>query len=134
MPFLRKADLLNTILNEITLAAPLDWRKVVYYTERLRNEHGELRNAVISECWFGDKMFKVNSSRGPVLKSSIELFDAVDELYECDENTKDQWFGLGISLTSDGKYLTKFYYEGTPLLNKNTIDYTQRVDALAEMN
>ncbi len=33
MPFLRKADLLNTILNEITLAAPLDWRKVIYYTE-----------------------------------------------------------------------------------------------------
>ena len=53
MNFLKRAELVNIIVNEIIYAAPANWSKIVYYTERLRDKKIGLRNKDIARCWLG---------------------------------------------------------------------------------
>lgn len=131
MSFLERAELVNVVIDEIVYVAPTNWVKIIYYTERLRDRVIGIRNKDVARCWIGKEMIPYNNSKGSPLKSSMELFDAVDSLYKESENTKEQWCGLGIVLTSDGKYSTRFYYEGTPLLDNNPDEYRKRLDDLA---
>ncbi|MDV7561195.1 hypothetical protein R4670_17970 [Acinetobacter baumannii] len=133
MNFLKKAELVNIIVNEIIYVAPANWSKIVYYTERLRDEKIGLRNKDVARCWLGNEKIPYNNSKGPPLKSSVELFDAVDELFFDSEKNKEIWSGLGVVINQNGKYITHFYYEDTPLLDNEDEEYRARLDALAEM-
>lgn len=133
MSFLKKSEFLNVIVQELAYAAPKDWSKIVYYTERLHDVEIGLRNASISKCWIGEDKKLYDTSKGPALSISVELYDAIDELYKLTEGTNDQWHGLGIVFTNNGKYLRKFYYEGTPLIDNVLEKYTLRLKALLEM-
>lgn len=133
MNFLKKAELVNIIVNEIIYVAPANWSKIVYYTERLRDEKIGLRNKNIARCWLGSEKIPYNNSKGPPLKSSVELFDAVDELFVDSEKNKEIWSGFGVVINQNGKYITHFYYQDTPLLDNKDEEYRARLDALAEM-
>jgi len=133
MNFLKKSELLNIFVNEIIYSAPANWSKIVYYTERLRDEEIGLRNKDIARCWLGNEKIPHNNSKGPPLRSSVELFDAVDELFIDSEKNKDIWTGFGVVINHNGKYITNFYYQDTPLLDNKDEEYRARLDALAEM-
>ncbi|NUF35953.1 hypothetical protein HUN19_18385, partial [Acinetobacter oleivorans] len=81
-------------MNEIIYSVPANWSKIVYYTERLRDEEIGLRNKDIARCWLGNEKIPHNNSKGPSLRSSVELFDAVDELFIDSEKNKDIWTGF----------------------------------------
>lgn len=134
MNFLKKAELVNIIVNEIIYSAPVNWSKIVYYTKRLRDEEIGLRNKDIARCWLGNEKIPHNNSKGPPLRSSVELFDAVDELFIDSETNKDIWTGFSVVVNKDGKYITQFYYKDTPLLDNKTDECTAKLDALSEMN
>jgi hypothetical protein len=135
LSFLKKSECLNIIVQELAYAAPTEnWKKIVYYTERLRDIEIGLRDASIGKCWVGQDEKLYDTSKGPALTISVELDDAIDELYKLTEGSNDQWHGLGIVLTNNGKYLSKFYYEGTPLIDNVLEKYTLRLKALSDMS
>ena len=61
--FLKKSELLNIIAQELAYVAPVSWKRIVYYTERLPDLEIGLRNASISKCWVGveEKLFVVKT-------------------------------------------------------------------------
>jgi len=134
MNFLKRTQLVNVILNEIIYVAPINWSKIVYYTERLRDEKIGLRNKDIARCWLGNEKIPHNNYKGPPLKSSVELFDAIDALFVDSEENAEVWNGFGVAIDQNGKYITQFYYGDTPLLDNKTDEYRERLNALAEMN
>ncbi|KCX65352.1 hypothetical protein J567_4547, partial [Acinetobacter baumannii 754286] len=85
-------------------SAPANWTKIVYYTERLRDIEIGLRNKDIARCWLGSEKIPHNNSKGPPLRSSVELFDAVDELFIDSEKNKEIWSGFGVVINNNGKY------------------------------
>lgn len=133
MNFLKKAELVNIVVSEIIYSAPANWTKIVYYTERLRDIEIGLRNKDIARCWLGSEKIPHNNSKEPPLRSSVELFDAVDELFIDSEKNKEIWSGFGVVINNNGKYTTNFYYQDTPLLDNKDEEYRARLDALAEM-
>jgi len=133
MDFLKKGELVNIIVNEIIYVAPANWSKIVYYTERLRDMEIGLRNASISKCWVGQDEKLYDASNGPALSISVELDDAIDELFIDSEKNKEIWNGFGVVINHNGKYITHFYYQDTPLLDNKDEEYTARLDTLAEM-
>lgn len=134
MNFLKRAQLVNVIVNEIIYVAPVNWSKIVYYTERLRDEKIGLRNKTIERCWLGNEKIPHNNSKGPPLKSSVELFEAVDALFVYSEEIAEIWSGFGVAIDQNGKYITRFYYGDTPLLDNRADQYREKLDALADMN
>ncbi len=134
MNFLKRAELVNIIVNEIIYAAPANWSKIVYYTERLRDKKIGLRNKDIARCWLGSEKIPHNNSKGPPLKSSVELFDAIDALFLDSEENTEIWSGFGVAIDQNGKYITQFYYGETPLLDNKTDEYREKLDALTEMS
>ncbi|MCR4532547.1 hypothetical protein [Acinetobacter venetianus] len=90
MNFLKKSELLNIIAQELAYVAPVNWKRIVYYTERLPDFEIGLRNASISKCWIGVEEKLFNTSNGPALRVSVELGDAIDELYKLCESMTDQ--------------------------------------------
>lgn len=133
MNFLKKSELLNIVVNEIIYSAPANWSKIVYYTERLRDMEIGLRDASISRCWVGQDKKLYDASNGPALSISVELDDVVDELFIDSEKNKEIWSGFGVVINHNGKYITHFYYQDTPLLDNKDEEYRARLDALAEM-
>ncbi|WDZ52337.1 hypothetical protein LF296_06060 [Acinetobacter vivianii] len=134
MNFLKRAQLVNVIVNEIIYVAPVNWSKIVYYTERLRDEKIGLRSKAIAGCWLGNEKIPHNNSKGPPLKSSVELFEAIDALFVYSEENAEKWSGFGVAIDQNGKYITQFYYEDTPLLDNKTDEYKEKLDALAAIN
>ncbi|OCY34497.1 hypothetical protein BFR75_01990 [Acinetobacter pittii] len=134
MNFLKKAELVNIVVNEIIYSAPANWSKIVYYTERLPDMEIGLRDASISRCWVGQDEKLYDASNGPALSISVELDDAVDELFIDSEKNKDIWTGFSVVVNKDGKYITQFYYKDTPLLDNKTDEYRAKLDALSELN
>lgn len=134
MNFLKRAQLVNVIVNEIIYVAPVNWSKIVYYTERLRDKKIGLRNKDIARCWLGNEKIPHNNSKGPPLKSSVELFDAIDALFVDSEENAEVWNGFGVAIDQNSTYITQFYYGDTPLLDNKTDEYRERLNALAEMN
>ncbi|MDQ9010900.1 hypothetical protein RFI36_14425 [Acinetobacter gerneri] len=132
MSFLKKSELVNVVVNEIIYVAPEDWATIVYYAERLRDEVIGIRNMNVSKCWLGKGMIPYDNSKGPPLKVSVELFDAVDELFEYSEKSGDAWSGLLLKIDDTGKYINKFYYEGTPLLDGDDNELNRRMDEFTE--
>lgn len=130
MSFLRQAELLDLIIQEINLIAPEDWRKIVYYAERSRKSDGYLDNAYIAKCWVGDDLQEYNPLSSSPLNSSAELFDAVDSLFEHTENSSQKWSGFGLIIDSEGVFSTKFYYDGVPLLEENNAGYMELFKSL----
>lgn len=126
MSFLKKAELINVVIEEIVYAAPSNWEKLVYYTERLQDKEIGLRSVDTAKCWIGKEMRPYDNSKGGPLKSTMELFDAVDRLFEDAEENGQPWSGLSLTLNNDGKYSSKFYYEGTPLLDGNYEELAKR--------
>lgn len=43
----------------------------------------------------------------------------INKLYLACEKDKDIWTGFLLKINNTGKYSSKFYYEGTPLLDGN---------------
>jgi len=84
--FLKKSELLNIIAQELAYVAPVSWKRIVYYTERLPDLEIGLRNASISKCWVGVEEKLFDTSNGPALSISVELDDAIDELYKLSES------------------------------------------------
>ena len=134
MNFLKKSELVNIVVNEIIYSAPANWSKIVYYTERLRDMEIGLRDASISRCWVGQDEKLYDAYNGPALSISVELDDAVDELFVDSEKNKDIWTGFSVVFNKDGKYITQFYYKDTPLLDNKTDEYRAKLDALSELN
>lgn len=134
MNFLKKAELVNIVVNEIIYSAPANWSKIVYYTERLPDMEIGLRDASISRCWVGQDEKLYDASNGPALSISVELDDAVDELFIDSEKNKEIWSGFGVVINHNGKYTTHFYYQDTPLLDNKNDEYRARLDALSELN
>ena len=131
--FLKKSELLNIIAQELAYVAPVSWKRIVYYTERLPDLEIGLRNASIGKCWIGVEEKLFDTSNGPALSISVELDDAIDELYKLSESMTDQWCGLGIIMTNDGKFTTNFYYDTTPLIHNIFGEYTQRLEILTKI-
>lgn len=129
MNFLRKAELLNEVVQEIAYSViPKEWTRVVYYTERLRDKEIGLRKMETASCWVGDEMKPY--TRDYCLKGSMELYRAVDILFEESEQ-HETWCGLLLTIEHTGKYLSKFYYEDTPMLDRNAEELAKRFVDLA---
>ncbi|SDS99013.1 Protein of unknown function, DUF600 [Halopseudomonas sabulinigri] len=47
----------------------------------------------------------------------MEAFEAVEDIYESAKSKGEEWSGLFLNLTSDGKFRIEFYYDATPLLD-----------------
>ena len=129
MNFLRKSELISSILQEIATLAVNDWRKIVYYAERVRDNDIGLRNKDTAMCWIGDNL-KLYTDDHP-LRSSMEPYKTINVLFEECEKSDDKWCAICLCLDNDGKYFSKFYYEGIPLLDGNDVELSKR---LAEIN
>ncbi|MBJ8483995.1 hypothetical protein LF296_15355 [Acinetobacter vivianii] len=129
MIFLRKSELISSIFQEIAFLAVSDWQKIVYYTERFRDKNIGLRNKDTALCWVGENL-KLYTDDYP-LRSSMEPYKTINILFEECEKSDDIWCGLSLFLDHQGKYSSKFYYEGTPLLDGNDAELSKR---LAEIN
>ena len=131
MDFLRQAELLSEIAQEIIyVAIPKDWQRIAYYTERLHDPELGLRNKSTSDCWVGTQMVPYNNAKGPPLKGSVELFEAINTLFEEAWQSNQLFYGINITVDNSGKYKSKFYYEGTPLLDANDDECDKRLYAL----
>ncbi len=128
MDFLRKSELINFILQKIASLAVNDWRNIVYYTERLRDNSIGLRNKDTALCWVGDNL-KLYTADYP-LRSSMEPYKTINILFEECEKSGDNWCALSLFLDHNGKYSSKFYYEGTPLLDGNEKELDKRINDL----
>lgn len=128
MDFLRKSELINSILEKIASLAVNDWRNIVYYTERLRGNNIGLRNKDTALCWVGDNL-KLYTADYP-LRSSMEPYKTINILFEECEKSGDNWCALFLFLDHNGKYYSKFYYEGTPLLDGNNEELDKRMNDL----
>lgn len=53
------------------------------------------------------------------LNTSGELLMAINKLYLVCEKDKDIWTEFLLKINNTGKYSSKFYYKGTPLLDGN---------------
>ncbi|EPG2688870.1 hypothetical protein L3032_003791, partial [Acinetobacter baumannii] len=115
MNLLFQSELLNIIVQEIAYVAPRNWEQVLYYTERLDDQDIGIRNKSTAECWIGKEKTPYDNSKGPPLRASMELFEAINNLYKEAHNCGNIWFGLLLTINKNGKYSSKFYYEGTPL-------------------
>ncbi len=73
MNFLKRAELVNIIVNEVIYVATVNWSKIVYYTERLRDEKIGSRNKDIARCWLGNEKIPHNNSKGLLILDSICL-------------------------------------------------------------
>ncbi len=62
-------------------------------------------------------MTKMNNERSFEIGGSMEAFEAVEDLYEIAKNKGEEWSGLLLDLTSNGKFSIELYYEATPLLD-----------------
>ncbi|MEO3357290.1 DUF600 family protein [Acinetobacter haemolyticus] len=127
MNLLYQADFLNQIVQEIAYVAPKNWERIVYYTERLENKDIGIRNKSTAECWIGREMKPYNNSKVAPLRGSMELFDAINNLYKEAIRSGNVWCGLLIAINNNGKYSSKFYYEGTPLLDGNDAELDKRL-------
>ncbi|MND52039.1 hypothetical protein D3C81_348050 [compost metagenome] len=128
MDFLRKSELINSILEKIASLAVNDWRNIIYYTERLRDNNIGLRNKDTALCWVGDNL-KLYTADYP-LRSSMEPYKTINILFEECEKSGDNWCALSLFLDHNGKYCSKFYYEGTPLLDGNEEELDKRMNDL----
>lgn len=128
MDFLRKSELINFILQKIASLAVNDWRNIVYYTERLRDNNIGLRNKDTALCWVGDNL-KLYTADYP-LRSSMEPYKTINILFEECEKSGDNWCALSLFLDNNGKYSSKFYYDGTPLLDGNEKELDKRINDL----
>lgn len=128
MDFLRKSELINFILQKIASLTVNDWRNIVYYTERLRDNNIGLRNKDTALCWVGDNL-KLYTADYP-LRSSMEPYKTINILFEECEKSGDNWCALSLFLDHNGKYSSKFYYEGTPLLDGNEKELDKRINDL----
>lgn len=131
MNFLDKTQLLNNVLQEIVYVAPKNWGKITYYVERLIDENLGLRCGSIAKCWLLPNMSEYNEPKGPAITVSFELLEAEDNLFWQSDEVGETWCGLIINIDNAGKYLSKFYYEGTPLLDGNDVELSKR---LVEIN
>ena len=130
MNFIEKHQLINMIVQEIVdIIIPVNWSSISFYNEILRDKEIGLRKKTTVECWVGEK--PVLYTKDYALNTSGELLTAIDTLYlEC-EKDNNIWTGFLLKINNIGKYSSKFYYEGTPLLDGNDIELSQR---LAEIN
>ncbi|OTG79581.1 hypothetical protein B9T31_16970 [Acinetobacter sp. ANC 4558] len=129
MDFLKKAELTSQIFQELeNCIVPSNWGKVVFYAERFQDEDiGLVRHATV-RCWITPDLTLFN--RIPVLDNIFKLNKSVDKLYELSRNTNEQWCGLGVKLTKDGKYTTRFYYKGNPLVGNDHIETDIRINEI----
>ncbi|AXY60740.1 immunity protein YezG family protein [Acinetobacter sp. WCHAc010052] len=130
MNFIEKAQLINIIVQEVVdNIIPNNWNNISFYTERMRDENLGLRNKTTIECWVG--VPSVLYTKDYALNTSGELLAAIDSLYlEC-EKDGDIWSGFLLTINNRGKYSSKFYYEGVPLIDGNDAELSKR---LAEIN
>ncbi|SUU14258.1 hypothetical protein [Acinetobacter haemolyticus] len=98
MNLLYQADFLNQIVQEIAYVAPKNWERIVYYTERLENKDIGIRNKSTAECWIGREMKPYNNSKVAPLRGSMELFDAINNLYKEAIRSGNVWCGLLIAI------------------------------------
>ncbi|WP_254617651.1 hypothetical protein, partial [Acinetobacter oleivorans] len=96
MDFLRKSELINFILQKIASLAVNDWRNIVYYTERLRDNNIGLRNKDTALCWVGDNL-KLYTADYP-LRSSMEPYKTINILFEECEKSGGNWCALSLFL------------------------------------
>ncbi|SSI19539.1 Uncharacterised protein [Acinetobacter baumannii] len=130
MNLLFQSELLNIIVQEIAYVAPRNWEQVLYYTERLDDQDIGIRNKSTAECWIGKEKTPYDNSKSPPLRASMELFEAINNLYKEAHNCGNIWFGLLLTINKNGKYSSKFYYEGTPLLDGNNEELDKRMNDL----
>lgn len=130
MKFLEKAKFISIIVQEVVGAIiPVNWNNITFYTERVRDKRLGLRNKTTIECWVG--VPSILYTKDYALNTSGELLTAIDSLYlEC-EKDDDIWFVFLLKIDNTGKYYSKFYYEGMPLLDGNDVELSKR---LAEIN
>lgn len=73
-------------------------------------------------------MNEYNESKGPAISVSLELIEAEDNLFWKSNMVGENWCGLVMKINNPGsKYISKFYYEGTPLLDGNDIELSKRL-------
>ncbi|ENX46166.1 hypothetical protein F886_01606 [Acinetobacter sp. NIPH 542] len=129
MNFIEKSQLINVIVQEVVEAIiPVNWKYISFYTEGLRDKEIGLRKKTTVECWIGEK--PVLYTKDYALNTSGELLIAINKLYlEC-EKDNDIWTGFLLKINNTGKYSSKFYYEGTPLLDGNEEELDKRMNDL----
>lgn len=129
MNFIEKSQLINVIVQEVVEAIiPVNWNYISFYTEGLRDKEIGLRKKTTVECWIGEK--PVLYTKDYALNTSGELLIAINKLYlEC-EKDNDIWTGFLLKINNTGKYSSKFYYEGTPLLDGNEEELDKRMNEL----
>lgn len=126
MSFLKSAELLNEIVQEITyVILPKNWQRIIFYTERLRDSEIGLRKMDTADCWVGDKPELYNKDY--CLKGSMELMEQIDLLFEEGEQDGIPWCGLLLNIENTGKFSSKFYYENTPLLDSDQDELDKRL-------
>jgi len=127
--FIEKSQLINVIVQEVVEAIiPVNWKYISFYTEGLRDKEIGLRKKTTVECWIGEK--PVLYTKDYALNTSGELLIAINKLYlEC-EKDNDIWTGFLLKINNTGKYSSKFYYEGTPLLDGNEEELDKRMNDL----
>lgn len=127
MSFLAKTQLLHNILQEIVYVAPKNWGEIIYYVERLIDESSDLRRGSTARCWLSPNMNEFNESKGPAIPVSFELIEAEDNLFWKSAMIGETWCGLVMKIDNAGKYISKFYYEGTPLLDGDDSELSKRL-------
>ncbi|ENX41613.1 hypothetical protein [Acinetobacter sp. NIPH 2100] len=127
MSFLVKTQLLNNILKEIVYVAPKNWREIIYYVERIKDKSLDLRRGSTAKCWLSPSMNEYNESQRPAIPVSFELIEAEDNLFWKSDMVGETWCGLVMKIDNAGKYISKFYYEGTPLLDGNDTELSKRL-------
>lgn len=129
MNFIENSQLINVIVQEVVEAIiPINWNYICFYTESLRDKEIGLRKKTTVECWIGEK--PVLYTKDYALDTSGELLMAINKLYLACEKDNDIWTGFLLKINNTGKYSSKFYYEGTPLLDGDEEELDKRINDL----
>lgn len=114
-------DILKRYVAELVRSMPLNWESIVVYTEFLRSPGGsEPDCADIGMYVAGGEV--VRNFRTP-----LPAHLALRELFGACEGGEDNWVGLRIEIFRNGRYKSKFYYEGNPLLEGNLSEVDKRI-------
>jgi hypothetical protein len=119
-------ELVTQVIQEVANTAPEGWRKLVYYQELAEDTYGTLRNKSTGKCWHGNEMLEY--SRPFEIGSSMEAFEAVEQLYEYSNSNEKVWKGILVTIFEDGDFSVDFFYDSTPLLDGNRYEVDIIID------
>ncbi|MFZ6642291.1 hypothetical protein ACO0LL_21390 [Undibacterium sp. TC4M20W] len=127
MILLPKFETLNFIVQEIASTAPMDWRKIIYYEELLKEDGDDsLRNKSTVRCRCGPEMLKYDKFN---VWGSFESMKAIEALYEDDLKSGKEWRGFLLVIHEDGRFNSQFFYDKTPLLDNNEEELEKILEA-----